>query len=183
MPLYACYDRHTIMSNADDFQDRPVRAGRLPPSHPTRISVFPYTSLLGNFSQDVYGRTSVPACHHNVRRGRLTYHALVIWITPFPLVTHVHPVRYILNLSARQILTNNLTGVKTHYPEMFLPKLFRHLQHGRCLCFTQERAVGTNNTPYSYTPKGRLCLVTPTYHLTVSTLSILRIRIAPLYDV
>ena len=76
-----------IMSNADDFQDRPVRAGRLSPSPPTRTSVFPYTSLLGNCSQDVYGRTSVPACHHNVRRGRLTYHALVIWITPFPFVT------------------------------------------------------------------------------------------------
>ena len=104
-----------IMSNADDFQDRPVRAGRLPPSHPARTSVFPYTSLLGNCSQDVYGRTSVPACHHNVRRGRLTYHALVIWITPFPFVTYV----------------------QTHYPEMFLPNLFRHLQHGQCLCFTQ----------------------------------------------
>ena len=131
-----------IMSNADDFQDRLVRAGRLSPSHPTRTSVFPYTSLLGNFSQDV----SPP---------------LVIWITPFPFVTYV----------------------QTHYPEMFLPNLFRHLQHGQCLCFTQERAVGTNNTPYSYTPKGRLCLVTPTYHLTASTLSILRIRIAPLYDI
>src|SRR4030066_616664 len=59
-----------IMSNADDFQDRLVRAGRLSPSHPTRTSVFPYTSLLGNFSQDV----SPP---------------LVLWITPFPFVTYV----------------------------------------------------------------------------------------------
>ena len=119
-----------IMSNADDFQDRLVRVERLSPSHTARISVFPYTSLLGNCSQDV----SPP---------------LVIWITPFPFVTYV----------------------QTHYPEMFLPNLFRHLQHGQCLCFTQERAVGTNNTPYSYTPKGRLCLVTPSHHLTVSTLS------------
>ena len=45
----------TIMSNADDFQDRPVETGFKPvstglsPSHTTRISVFfPYTLLLGN---------------------------------------------------------------------------------------------------------------------------------------
>src|SRR3990170_5860676 len=56
-----------IMSNADDFQDRPVRVGRLSPSHTTRTSVFPYTSPLGNFSQNV----SPPS---------------VIWITPFPFV-------------------------------------------------------------------------------------------------
>ena len=55
------------MNNADDFQDRPVRAGRLSPSHTTRTSVFPYTSLVGNFSQDV----SPPS---------------VIGITPFPFV-------------------------------------------------------------------------------------------------
>ncbi len=110
----------TIMSNADDFQDRLVRVERLSPSHTARISVFPYTSPLGNCSQDV----SPPS---------------VIRITPFPFVTYV----------------------QTHYPEMFLPILFRHLQHGQCLCFTQERVVGTNNTPYPYTPKGRLCLVTP----------------------
>ena len=59
-----------IMSNADDFQDRLVRVERLSPSHTARISVFPYTSLLGNCSQDV----SPP---------------LVIWITPFPFVTYV----------------------------------------------------------------------------------------------
>ncbi len=79
------------MSNADDFQDRPVRAGRLSPSHTTRTSGFPYTSLLGNFSQDV----SPPS---------------VIGITPFPFVRCVYPVRYILNLSTRHVLTNNLTG-------------------------------------------------------------------------
>jgi len=41
------------MSNADDFKDRPVRAGRLSPFHTTQISDFPYTSLLGNCSQNV----------------------------------------------------------------------------------------------------------------------------------
>jgi len=113
-PLRLCPFTHVttgvLMSNADDFQDKPVRAGRLSSSPTTQTSVFPYTSLFGDFSQDVYGRTSVPACHHNIRRGRLTYHALVIWITLFPFATYVHPVRYILNLSARRILTNNLTG-------------------------------------------------------------------------
>ena len=59
-----------IMNNDDDFQDRPVRVGRLSPSHTARTSVFPYTSLLGNFSQDVSP-------------------ASVIWITPFPFVIYV----------------------------------------------------------------------------------------------
>src|SRR3989338_1799277 len=27
-----------------------------------------------DFQAPLIGRTSVPACHHNVRRGRLTYH-------------------------------------------------------------------------------------------------------------
>ena len=80
-----------IMSNADDFQDRPVRAGRLSPSPTTRTSVFPYTSLLGIFSQDV----SPPS---------------VIWITPFPFVMYVW----------------------TLYPEMVLPNLLSHFQHGLC---------------------------------------------------
>ena len=43
----------TIMSNADDFKDKPVRVSRLPPSHTTRTSVFPYTLMLGTFAQDV----------------------------------------------------------------------------------------------------------------------------------
>ena len=33
-----------ILSNADNFQDRLVRAGRLSPSRPDQTSVFPYTS-------------------------------------------------------------------------------------------------------------------------------------------
>lgn len=107
-----------IMSNADNFKDRPVRAGRLSPSPPTRTSVFPYTSLLGNFSQDV----SPP---------------LVIWITPFPFVTYV----------------------QTHYPEMFLPNLFRHLQHGRCLCFTNRNGWLARITRHTHTPQKVACVL------------------------
>ena len=70
------------MRNADDFKDRPVRDGRLSPSHTTRTSAFPYTSLLGIFSQDV----SPPS---------------VIWIAPFPFVmcvqTH-YPEKFLPNL-------------------------------------------------------------------------------------
>ena len=91
------------MSNADDFKDRLVRVSRLSPSHTTRTSVFPYTSLLGIFSQDV----SPPS---------------VIWITPFPFVMYV----------------------LTHYPEMFSPNLFRHLQQGHLLVLHQVWEVGTN---------------------------------------
>jgi len=68
--------------------------------------------------------------------------------------------------------------VLTHYPEMFSPNLFRHLQHGLCLCFTRDGRLAriTRHSPFSwgqdsYTTKGRLYLVTPSYHLTVSTLS------------
>ena len=58
------------MSTADDFQDRPVRVSRLSLSHTTRISVFPYTLLLGILDQDV----SPPS---------------VIWVTHFPFVMYV----------------------------------------------------------------------------------------------
>ena len=70
------------MSNADDFKDRPVRVSRLPPSHTTQTSVFPYTLLLGTFAQDV----SPPP---------------VIWVTP----PHFHEDMF----SLRDVCSNALS--------------------------------------------------------------------------
>lgn len=63
----------------------------------------------------------------------------VIWIIPFPFVMYV----------------------LTHYPEMYSPNLFKHLRQGLLPVLRPGWEVGTNTTPYSYTPKGRLSLVTP----------------------
>ena len=81
----------SAVAQAGDFQGRCLRESYLPPSPTVWTSDFPYTLLLGTLSQDV----SPPS---------------VIWVTHFPFVMYVHPVRYIPNLYAMQVLTNNLTG-------------------------------------------------------------------------
>nr|CAJ73649.1 unknown protein [Candidatus Kuenenia stuttgartiensis]CAJ73762.1 unknown protein [Candidatus Kuenenia stuttgartiensis]CAJ74385.1 unknown protein [Candidatus Kuenenia stuttgartiensis]CAJ74466.1 unknown protein [Candidatus Kuenenia stuttgartiensis]CAJ75402.1 unknown protein [Candidatus Kuenenia stuttgartiensis] len=50
---------------------------------------------------------------------------------------------------------------------------------GHCQCFAEKWQLARNNTPHSYTPKGRLYLVTPSYPSRVYAI-FLRIRIAPL---
>ena len=57
----------TVMSTADDFQDRPVRVSSLSPSRTTRISVFPYTLLLGILSQDVSPPSVIRVTHFSLR--------------------------------------------------------------------------------------------------------------------
>ena len=82
-----------IMSNADDFQDRPVRAGRLSPSPTTRTSVFPYTpewSYRGDFlprCKSSLGHMDYPFSLRDVRLNALSRNGFTESLVPFPTRT------------------------------------------------------------------------------------------------
>ena len=76
--------------------------------------------------QGVCGRTSVPACHHNVRRGRLTYHTVhatqeFLNLTPMPLIPSQEGTSQIpLLRGARGVFIHSLTKKELKFLDVTL---------------------------------------------------------------